>query len=153
MEAHTAEAKEAEDEDRLPVSACEVIDEISINTLQRFELPSGPRCSQTYSFQAFNVRYHPTEDPLSLKCFLLVYAAITSGSLSLLATCIDSVFDPGSNLVLYWLHKKAGRLDTNKWPVGGSRLETIGNISYGVCFISLHSSQFTQMPPLNTGAL
>jgi hypothetical protein len=30
MEAHTAEAKEAEDEDRLPVSPCEVIDEIPL---------------------------------------------------------------------------------------------------------------------------
>lgn len=60
-----------------------------------------------------------------------VYAAISSLSLSLLATGIDSVFDIGSNILLMWLHKKAARLDTNKWPVGGSRLETIGNIIYG----------------------
>ncbi|KAL5494691.1 hypothetical protein ACEPAI_152 [Sanghuangporus weigelae] len=61
-------------------------------------------------------------------CVLQLYAAISSGSLSLLATGIDSVFDIGSNIVLYWLHKKARSLDMNKWPVGGSRLETIGNI-------------------------
>ncbi len=61
----------------------------------------------------------------------LVYAAISSGSLSLLATAIDSVFDVGSNIVLFWLHKKAEKLDVNKWPVGGARLETIGNIVYG----------------------
>ncbi len=60
-----------------------------------------------------------------------VYAAISSLSLSLLATGIDSVFDIGSNVVLFWLHKKAQKLDSNKWPVGGSRLETIGNIVYG----------------------
>lgn len=60
-----------------------------------------------------------------------VYAAISSISLSLLATGIDSVFDIGSNLVLFWLHRKAQKLDSNKWPVGGSRLETIGNIVYG----------------------
>ena len=60
-----------------------------------------------------------------------MYAAISSLSLSLLATGIDSVFDIGSNLLLFWLHKKAEALDVNKWPVGGARLETIGNIVYG----------------------
>ncbi|TRM62428.1 cation efflux family-domain-containing protein [Schizophyllum amplum] len=62
---------------------------------------------------------------------VLVYAAITSGSLSFLATAIDSVFDPASNFVLDWLHRKSEKLDLNKWPVGGSRLETTGNIVYG----------------------
>lgn len=66
-----------------------------------------------------------------------VYAAISSLSLSLLATGIDSVFDIGSNLLLFWLHKKARNLDQNKWPVGGSRLETIGNIVYGACELRL----------------
>ncbi|KAI0713151.1 CDF-like metal transporter [Cerioporus squamosus] len=64
-------------------------------------------------------------------CVLQLYAAISSLSLSLLATGIDSVFDIGSNVLLFWLHKKADALDANKWPVGGSRLETIGNIVYG----------------------
>lgn len=60
-----------------------------------------------------------------------MYAAISSLSLSLLATGIDSVFDIGSNVLLVWLNRKASSLDVNKWPVGGSRLETIGNIVYG----------------------
>ena len=60
-----------------------------------------------------------------------VYAAVSSLSLSLLATGIDSVFDIGSNVLLLWLNKKANQLDANKWPVGGTRLETIGNIVYG----------------------
>ncbi|EJC98684.1 CDF manganese transporter [Fomitiporia mediterranea MF3/22] len=64
-------------------------------------------------------------------CVLQLYAAISSGSLSLLATGIDSVFDIGSNVMLVWIHRKAHSLDVNKWPVGGSRLETIGNIVYG----------------------
>jgi len=64
-------------------------------------------------------------------CILQLYAAITAGSLSLLATAIDSVFDIGSNVLLFWLHRKAPKLDVNKWPVGGARLETIGNIIYG----------------------
>jgi divalent metal cation (Fe/Co/Zn/Cd) transporter len=60
-----------------------------------------------------------------------VWAAVTAGSYSLLATGIDAIFDFGSNVVLYWLHKKALKMDVSKWPVGGSRLETIGNIVYG----------------------
>ncbi|KAF8343034.1 CDF-like metal transporter [Cantharellus anzutake] len=64
-------------------------------------------------------------------CVIQLYAAASSLSLSLLATGIDSVFDLGSNVLLNYLHKKASRLDVAKWPVGGSRLETIGNIVYG----------------------
>jgi len=67
----------------------------------------------------------------ALSYYLLVYAAVTSLSLSFFATAVDSVFDPLSNLLLYYLHKKASRLDVNKWPVGGARLENIGNIVYG----------------------
>jgi cation diffusion facilitator family transporter len=33
--------------------------------------------------------------------------------------------------MLFWLHRKAAKLDVNKWPVGGARLETIGNVIYG----------------------
>ncbi|TFY81024.1 hypothetical protein EWM64_g2992 [Hericium alpestre] len=64
-------------------------------------------------------------------CVLQLYAAASSASLSLLATGIDSVFDIGSNVLLYWLHQKASKMDINKWPVGGARLETIGNVIYG----------------------
>ena len=77
---------------------------------------------------------------------VLVYAAVSSLSLSFFATAVDSVFDPMSNVLLWWLHRMSKRLDTNKWPVGGARLETIGNICYGMvhwfpCF------SFTQSPP------
>ncbi|KAK0500877.1 CDF-like metal transporter [Armillaria luteobubalina] len=64
-------------------------------------------------------------------CVLQMYAAVSSLSLSLLATGIDSVFDIGSNVVLFWLHRKAENLDSSKWPVGGARLENIGNVVYG----------------------
>ncbi|KAJ7024427.1 CDF-like metal transporter [Mycena alexandri] len=64
-------------------------------------------------------------------CVLQLYAAISSLSLSLLATGIDAIFDIGSNMMLFWIHRKAERLDGNAWPVGGARLETIGNIVYG----------------------
>jgi len=62
---------------------------------------------------------------------LQLFAAFSSASLSLLATGIDSVFDVGSNFLLYYIHHKSSRMDVNKWPVGGARLETIGNVIYG----------------------
>ena len=68
-----------------------------------------------------------------------VYAAITSASLSLIATAVDAAFDFGSNVVLYWLHHKALSMDVNKWPVGGARLETIGNIVYGTVPLTYHA--------------
>ncbi|EIM91371.1 CDF-like metal transporter [Stereum hirsutum FP-91666 SS1] len=64
-------------------------------------------------------------------CVLQLYAAISSASLSLIATGIDSVFDIGSNVLLYFVHKKASNMDVNRWPVGGARLENIGNVIYG----------------------
>lgn len=72
-----------------------------------------------------------TVSELIIRRDFLVYATVTSGSLSILATGIDSVFDIGSNLLLFYIHRKSSRLDHNKWPVGGSRLETIGDIAYG----------------------
>ncbi|KAJ3994960.1 CDF-like metal transporter, partial [Lentinula boryana] len=71
-------------------------------------------------------------------CALQMYAAISALSLSLLATGIDSVFDIGSNVLLLWLHRKAESLDSKKWPVGGARLETIGNIIYGFLMSSVN---------------
>lgn len=64
--------------------------------------------------------------------FQTVYAAASSASLSLLATGIDSLFDVGSNFLLYYINYKSSRMDVNKWPVGGARLETIGNVVYGM---------------------
>jgi divalent metal cation (Fe/Co/Zn/Cd) transporter len=64
-----------------------------------------------------------------------VYGAISSASLSLLATGIDSVFDVGSNFLLYYINYKSSRMDANKWPVGGARLETIGNVVYGMTYL------------------
>jgi divalent metal cation (Fe/Co/Zn/Cd) transporter len=66
-----------------------------------------------------------------------VYATVSSGSLSILATGVDSMFDLGSNVLLFYIHRKSARLDLNKWPVGGSRLETIGNIVYGISALML----------------
>ncbi|KAF9072730.1 hypothetical protein BDP27DRAFT_1391263 [Rhodocollybia butyracea] len=55
-------------------------------------------------------------------CVLQMYAAISSLSLSLFATGVDS----------------AESMDTDKWPVGGARLGTIGNIVYGFLMSSVN---------------
>ncbi|KAJ9115062.1 hypothetical protein QFC22_005390 [Naganishia vaughanmartiniae] len=55
---------------------------------------------------------------------LQLYAAISSLSLSLFATCIDAVFDPFANILLNILHKRAKTVDEKKWPIGGSRFES-----------------------------
>ncbi|KDE07238.1 hypothetical protein, variant [Microbotryum lychnidis-dioicae p1A1 Lamole] len=61
---------------------------------------------------------------------LQVYAAISSLSLSFFATMIDSVFDPMANLVLLYCHRAAAKVDLVKYPSGGSKFETIGDITY-----------------------
>lgn len=62
---------------------------------------------------------------------LQLYAAVSSLSLSLFATAIDAVFDPFANILLNVLHKRSKNVDEKKWPMGGSRFESIGNIVYG----------------------
>ncbi|KJE03844.1 cation diffusion facilitator 1 [Cryptococcus gattii NT-10] len=62
---------------------------------------------------------------------LQLYAAISSMSLALFASCIDAV-DPFANLILWLAHRRSDRANENKWPVRGSRFETSdGNIIYG----------------------
>ncbi|CDZ98613.1 Mitochondrial Fe2 transporter MMT1 and related transporters (cation diffusion facilitator superfamily) [Phaffia rhodozyma] len=66
-----------------------------------------------------------------LLAILQLYAALSSLSLSLFATAIDSVFDPFANLILNYLHKKGISADPKKWPQGGAKFQTIGNVVYG----------------------
>ncbi|KAJ6557295.1 CDF manganese transporter [Mycena vulgaris] len=61
---------------------------------------------------------------------LQIYAAASSLSLSFFATAMDSVFDPLANFVLNYCHRKALSVDPRRYPSGGSRLETIGDIVY-----------------------
>ncbi|GAA6011076.1 hypothetical protein JCM10207_005487 [Rhodosporidiobolus poonsookiae] len=61
---------------------------------------------------------------------LQLYAAIASQSLSIFATASDSVFDPAANFLLNWCHRRAQRVDLRKYPSGGSRFESIGDIVY-----------------------
>ncbi|KAL6863210.1 hypothetical protein ACO1O0_003454 [Amphichorda felina] len=64
---------------------------------------------------------------------LQLYAAISSGSLSLFTTMADAVFDPLSNLTLIFSNRAIKRVDARRFPAGKARLETVGNIVF--CFL------------------
>ncbi|KAF4334351.1 cation diffusion facilitator 10 [Fusarium beomiforme] len=64
-----------------------------------------------------------------------LYAAISSGSLSLFTTMADSIFDPLSNLTLILSARAIRRVDARRFPAGKARLETVGNIVF--CFLMI----------------
>ncbi|GJN94228.1 hypothetical protein Rhopal_007302-T1 [Rhodotorula paludigena] len=70
------------------------------------------------------------EDASRILAVLQLYAAISSLSLSIFGTAIDSVFDPAANLILWWCHRQSDRVDLMKYPSGGSKFESIGDIVY-----------------------
>lgn len=61
---------------------------------------------------------------------LQLYAAISSASLSLITTMVDSCFDPFSGLLLWWAHRTVAKASPNKYPVGRARISTAGNIVF-----------------------
>lgn len=70
---------------------------------------------------------------------LQLYGAISSGSLSIITTMADSIFDPMSNTMLLMSHKAINRVDPRKYPSGRARIETVGNITFSfvMCTVSL----------------
>ncbi|CCG84134.1 protein of unknown function [Taphrina deformans PYCC 5710] len=64
---------------------------------------------------------------------LQLYGAVSSGSLSLFATMVDSIFDPVSNGIMLYCHRSARHADETRWPSGKARMTTVGNICF--CFI------------------
>ncbi|KAF4997595.1 hypothetical protein FGRMN_3734 [Fusarium graminum] len=64
-----------------------------------------------------------------------LFAAISSGSLSLFTTMADSIFDPLSNLTLILSARAIRRVDPRRFPAGKARLETVGNIVF--CFLMI----------------
>ncbi|KAK1454450.1 cation diffusion facilitator 1 [Colletotrichum cuscutae] len=68
---------------------------------------------------------------------LQLYAAITSGSLSLFTTMADSVFDPLSGVLLLLSHRAVKKVDTQKYPSGKSRISTAGNIVFSFIMFSV----------------
>ncbi|KAK4241271.1 hypothetical protein C8A03DRAFT_30616 [Achaetomium macrosporum] len=64
---------------------------------------------------------------------LQLYAAVSSGSLSLFTTMADAIFDPLSNVTLILTNRAVRRVDPARFPSGKARLETVGNIVF--CFL------------------
>lgn len=64
---------------------------------------------------------------------LQVYGAAASGSLSLVTTMADALFDPLSNVTLIVAHRAVNKVDPRKFPSGKARIENVGNITF--CFL------------------
>jgi divalent metal cation (Fe/Co/Zn/Cd) transporter len=64
---------------------------------------------------------------------LQLYAAASSGSLSLFTTMADALFDPMSNIMLILTNRAVRKVDGRRFPSGKARLETAGNIFF--CFL------------------
>ena len=136
MDKHTEDARAEEDAARLPASFYPGTRVITLTPFtSRSKLQFTPALFQISACAFCRVRNQIVPRSTSLQLHNTVYAAISGKSLSLLETGIDSLFDAGSNFLLFWLHRKAANLDVNKWPVGGARVETIGNIVYGTLFV------------------
>jgi len=68
-----------------------------------------------------------------LLAVLQLYAAVSSGSLSLFTTMADALFDPLSNVTLILSNRAVNHVDPRKFPSGKARIETAGNIVF--CFL------------------
>lgn len=59
-----------------------------------------------------------------------LYAAVSTGSLSLFATAADAFMDLVSSFVMFTTSRMAARPSIYKYPVGRTRIETIGIILF-----------------------
>ncbi|KAL8948660.1 MAG: hypothetical protein Q9222_005171 [Ikaeria aurantiellina] len=64
---------------------------------------------------------------------LQIFAAVSSGSLSLFTTMADAIFDPMSNVTLIVCDRAVKKVDPRRFPSGKARIETAGNIVF--CFL------------------
>ena len=91
------------------------------------------RESQSANQLKFNIAVQGSFVANLVLAVLQVYAAATSGSLSLFTTMADAIFDPLSNITLILCNKAVKKVDPRKFPSGKARIETTGNIVF--CFI------------------
>ena len=74
---------------------------------------------------------------LSLACNILLLiaklvVAIQSGSLAVIASSIDSVFDLISGVVLYYTAQKMEKQEPYAYPIGKSRMEPVGILIFAI---------------------
>jgi hypothetical protein len=75
-----------------------------------------------------------------------MYAAISTGSLSLFATAADAFMDLVSSVVMLTTSRMAARPSVYKYPVGRTRIETIGIIMF-CCLMTTVAIQLIVMLP------
>ena len=72
-----------------------------------------------------------------------VIAAISSGSIAVIASAIDSVLDIVSASVLYFTERAMRNVDTFKFPAGKTRLEPLGIVLFA-CVMGMAAVQIIQ---------
>lgn len=61
---------------------------------------------------------------------LQLYGVVSSGSLSLFTTIVDSIFYSMSDIMLYQLHRAVNNVDPNKFLSGRTRISTTSSIVF-----------------------
>ena len=137
MDQHILEAEEEEDSNRLAVSRFLGANARFFFGLTRSHMYSSKSPSTAVSSATGASRWELSREfdilklvSRSILAVLQIYAAVSSLSLSFFATAADAIFDPAANLVLNYCHRKAQKVDLVKFPSGGSKFETIGDITY-----------------------
>eukprot|EP00466_Bigelowiella_natans_P019251 jgi/Bigna1/34339/e_gw1.5.34.1 len=106
------------------------------------------------NLQSTSEQYHHTEETSQLEQFgvtgslvlniilfvLKLFAAVATGSLTIIASAIDSALDLASGYVLYLVHKLISSSDPYKYPQGVKRLEPVGIVIFA-CIMSLAAVQ------------
>jgi uncharacterized membrane protein YgdD (TMEM256/DUF423 family) len=77
-----------------------------------------------------------------------LYAAISTGSLSLFATAADAFMDLVSSVVMLITSRMAARPSVYKYPVGRTRIETIGIIMFCCLMTTVAIQLIVSLPVL-----
>ena len=108
------------------------------DSINQFLKPVEDHVDEARKFQGdnhlkFKIAVHGSFAANVLLAVLQLYAAISSGSLSLFTTMADALFDPMSNITLIACNRAVRRVDPRRFPSGKARIETAGNIVF--CFL------------------
>jgi ABC-type multidrug transport system fused ATPase/permease subunit len=79
-----------------------------------------------------------------------IYAAVSTGSLSLFATAADAFMDLVSSVVMLVTSRMAARPSVYKYPVGRTRIETIGIIMFCCLMTTVAIQLIVSIPYLPT---
>lgn len=103
--------------------------------IERLLKPIDDHCAEARAYNDTNALQYKIAVNGSLianicLAILQVYGGAASGSLSLLTTMADALFDPLSTLTLILCHRAVNKVNGARYPQGKARIETAGNIAF-----------------------